>query len=112
MSSAANATAHRIAVPVVAAQAKLGDLPRFLSGIGTVTPLATVTVQSRVPGQIMAVDFREGQIVTQGQLLVQIDPRPYQVQLEQARGQLALIRRPCAMTRLIWKGIESFISKT
>jgi membrane fusion protein, multidrug efflux system len=77
-----------MAVPVVAAQAKLGDLPQYLSAIGTVTPIATVTVQSRVAGQIMAVNFREGQIVTQGQLLVQIDPRPYQVQLEQARGQL------------------------
>jgi membrane fusion protein, multidrug efflux system len=78
-----------MAIPVVAAQAKLGDLEHYLSAIGTVTPLATVTVQSRVAGQIMAVFFQEGQIVKLGQLLVQIDPRPYQVQLEQARGQLA-----------------------
>lgn len=78
-----------MAIPVVATQAKLGDLPHYLSAIGTVTPISTVTVQSRVAGQIMEVNFREGQIVTQGQLLVQIDPRPYQVQLEQAQGQLA-----------------------
>jgi len=80
---------HQMAVPVAATQAKLGDLPHYLSAIGTVTPMYTVTVQSRVAGQIMAVNFREGQIVTRGQLLVQIDPRPYQVQLEQAQGQLA-----------------------
>ncbi len=89
VSSAPNASPHRVPIPVVAAEAKLGDLPRYLSAIGTVTPLATVTVQSRVAGQIMAVYFREGQFVKQGQLLVEIDPRPYQVQLEQARGQLA-----------------------
>jgi multidrug efflux system membrane fusion protein len=84
-----NGPAHRIAVPVVATQAKLSDLPHYLTAIGTVTPLSTVTVQSRVAGQIMNVNFREGQIVKQGQLLVEIDPRPYQVQLEQAQGQLA-----------------------
>jgi multidrug efflux system membrane fusion protein len=78
-----------MAIPVVATQAKLGDLQHYLAAIGTVTPIATVTVQSRVAGQIMAVNFREGQNVKQGQLLVEIDPRPYQVQLEQARGQLA-----------------------
>ena len=85
----ANGPLHRIAIPVVATQAKLGDLPHYLSAIGTVTPISTVTVQSRVAGQIMEVDFREGQIIRQGQLLVQIDPRPYRVQLEQAEGQLA-----------------------
>jgi multidrug efflux system membrane fusion protein len=89
VSSSANTLARPSAVPVLAAQAKLGDLPRYLSAIGTVTPLATVTVQSRVAGQIMTVNFREGQLVQQGQLLLQIDPRPYQVQLEQAQGQLA-----------------------
>jgi len=89
VSAGPDAARRRVAVPVVATQAKLGDLKRYLSAIGTVTPIATVTVQSRVAGQIMAINFREGQIVKQGQLLVQIDPRPYQVQLEQARGQLA-----------------------
>jgi membrane fusion protein, multidrug efflux system len=89
VSSSPDTARHRIAIPVVATQAKLGDLQRYLSAIGTVTPITTVTVQSRVAGQIMAVNFREGQIVKQGQLLVQIDPRPYEVQLEQARGQLA-----------------------
>jgi len=89
VSSGPDAARHRVAVPVIATLAKLGDLKRYLSAIGTVTPIATVTVQSRVAGQIMEVNFREGQIVKQGQLLVQIDPRPYQVQLEQAQGQLA-----------------------
>jgi multidrug efflux system membrane fusion protein len=81
--------AHRMAVPVIATQARVGELQHYLSAIGTVTPIATVNVQSRVAGQIMSVNFREGQVVEQGQLLVQIDPRPYQVQLEQAQGQLA-----------------------
>jgi multidrug efflux system membrane fusion protein len=89
VSSSPNGQAHRMAVPVVATQARVGELQHYLSAIGTVTPLATVSVQSRVAGQILAVNFREGQIVKQGQLLVQIDPRPYQVQLEQAQGQLA-----------------------
>jgi membrane fusion protein, multidrug efflux system len=89
VSSNSGSETRRMAVPVVATQARLGDLPRYLSAIGTVTPIATVTVQSRVAGQIVAVDFREGQTVQQGQLLVQIDPRPYQIQLEQALGQLA-----------------------
>ncbi|MBV8772305.1 MAG: MdtA/MuxA family multidrug efflux RND transporter periplasmic adaptor subunit [Deltaproteobacteria bacterium] len=87
--SGSHSSLHRMAIPVVATQAKLGDLPHYLSAIGTVTPISTVTVQSRVAGQIMEVNFREGEIVTQGQMLVQIDPRPYQVQLEQAQGQLA-----------------------
>jgi membrane fusion protein, multidrug efflux system len=89
VSSSPNGTKRHMAVPVVASQAKLGDLQHYVSAIGTVTPLATVNVISRVAGQIMEVAFHEGQIVQQGQLLVQIDPRPYQVQLEQARGQLA-----------------------
>ena len=76
-------------VPVVAAAAHRGDLPVYFNGLGTVTAFNTVTVRSRVDGQIVNVAFKEGQFVHEGDVLVQIDPRPFQVQLEQAQGQLA-----------------------
>jgi multidrug efflux system membrane fusion protein len=76
-------------MPVVVAQAHTGDMPITLVGLGTVTPLATVTVQSQISGQIMHIAFKEGQTVKAGDSLIQIDPRPYQVALEQAQGALA-----------------------
>lgn len=76
-------------VPVVVATATKGDLPVFLNGLGNVTAFNTVTVRSRVDGQIVKINFVEGQNVSAGQALVEIDPRPYQVQLAQAEGQLA-----------------------
>ena len=76
-------------VPVVVATAEKGNLPVYFNGLGTVTAFNTVTVRSRVDGQIVKINFTEGQMVHQGDSLVEIDPRPYQVQLEQAEGQLA-----------------------
>jgi len=76
-------------VPVVVSTATRGDLPVFFNGLGTVTAYNTVTVRSRVDGQIVKINFTEGQMVHEGESLVEIDPRPFQVQLEQAEGQLA-----------------------
>jgi membrane fusion protein, multidrug efflux system len=73
----------------VVATAQRGDLPVYFNGIGTVTAFNTVTVRSRVDGAIVKVNFTEGQFVHQGDALIEIDPRPYQVMLEQAEGQLA-----------------------
>ncbi|HZB90276.1 MAG TPA: efflux RND transporter periplasmic adaptor subunit [Stellaceae bacterium] len=75
-------------MPVVAATAQKGDMPVTLSGLGTVTPLATVTVQTQVAGQLTAVAFQEGQEVKKGDFLAQIDPRLYQAALDQAQGTL------------------------
>ena len=76
-------------VPVVVAAAQRGDLPVYFNGLGTVTAFNTVTVRTRIDGQITKINFQEGQFVHQGEDLVDIDSRPYQVQLEQAEGQLA-----------------------
>jgi len=76
-------------VPVGVATVQKGDMPVTLTGLGTVTPLATVTVKTQINGYLTQVAFQEGQMVKKGDFLAQIDPRPYQVALEQAEGQLA-----------------------
>jgi multidrug efflux system membrane fusion protein len=74
---------------VGAATIATGDIRVILSQLGTVTPLATVTVKTQINGQLSQIAFTEGQLVKQGDFLVQIDPRPYQVALEQAEGTLS-----------------------
>ena len=76
-------------VPVSVAQARKGDMAVRITGLGTVTAINSVTVKSRVDGQLLRVAFTEGQMVREGDLLAEIDPRPFQVQLMQAEGQLA-----------------------
>ena len=76
-------------VPVAASFVKTGNLDVYLNQIGTVTPFATVTIKSRIAGQIIKIDFKEGQLVKAGDLLVSIDPSPYEAQLAQAEGQSA-----------------------
>ncbi len=77
------------ALPVVAALARKGSIDVYLNALGTVTPRNVVVVHTRVDGQLMSVAFKEGQLVRAGDLLAEVDPRPFQVQLTQAVGQMA-----------------------
>ena len=75
--------------PVRTASARIGDMDVFIQALGTVTSPNTVTVRSRVDGQLMALHFTDGQMIRQGDLLAEIDPRPFEVRLQQALGNLA-----------------------
>lgn len=75
-------------IAVTAVAATQGDFPVYLSGLGTVTALRTVTVRSRVDGELIHIAFKEGQMVKEGDLLAEIDPRAFQAQLMQTEGQL------------------------
>ncbi|MDE2117138.1 MAG: MdtA/MuxA family multidrug efflux RND transporter periplasmic adaptor subunit [Betaproteobacteria bacterium] len=75
-------------LPVQAAIAKSGDIDVSINALGTVTALTTATVKARVDGLLVRVSFREGQMVKEGEVLAEIDPRPFQVLLDQAKGQL------------------------
>ena len=76
------------ATPVMVTPVVQATVPVYLTALGTVTPYNTVTLHSRVDGQLLKVNFTEGQAVKQGQLLIQIDPRPYQATVDQATGTL------------------------
>jgi multidrug efflux system membrane fusion protein len=96
----ATAGAQARPVPVMVTAVRAGDLSVFLTALGSVTPLNTVTVKSRVDGQLLRTHFTEGQVVHAGDLLAEIDPRPFQAQLVQAEGQLARDQANLANARL------------
>lgn len=97
------------AVPVTGAAARIADLNVYLSGLGTVMPLRTVTVRTRVDGQLDKVVYQEGQLVHEGDLLATIDPRPFEVQLHQAAGQMAKDQAALANARVDLKRYEALI---
>jgi multidrug efflux system membrane fusion protein len=99
------------AVPVSAAVAATGSIDVYFTGLGTVTPLATITVKTRIDGELMEVNYHEGDIIHQGAQLVQIDPRPYQVQLEQAEAQLAKDQSALQNARADLQRYEMLIAK-
>ena len=76
-------------VPITAAPARMGDIGIYVEALGTVTPVYTVTVTSRVQGEIVNLYYREGQMVHKGDPLIDIDPRPFEAAVKQAEGQLA-----------------------
>ena len=96
---------------VNAAKTEKGDMPVVVSALGTVTPSATVTVKSQISGQLMSVAFQEGQLVTKGQVLAQIDPRPYEQQLAQAEANLAKDEAQLANARADLKRYQTLLAQ-
>ena len=94
-------------IPVVAVPAQVGDVPIVIDALGTVVPTQTAAVKSRVPGLLERLHFREGDLVAQGQLLAEIDPRGLKVQLAQAEGQLARDRAQLENARVDLKRYET-----
>ncbi len=99
-------------VPVAVASAVVQDMPVYLTGLGSVTAYNTVSVKSRVDGQLVQVNFREGQQVKKGDLLVLIDPRPFQVQLDQAQAQLFKDRASLRDAQLNYQRFKDLLNES
>ncbi|HWT64539.1 MAG TPA: efflux RND transporter periplasmic adaptor subunit [Terracidiphilus sp.] len=99
------------AVSVTAAKVESGQMNVYLDALGTVTPLQTVNVYSQASGVLLAVHYREGQIVHKGELLAEIDPRPLQAQLKQAQGNLARDRATLQQAKLNLKRYQDALKE-
>lgn len=96
-------------VPVKAASVEQRDLHQYLNGLGTVTALKTVTLKSRVEGELVKIHFSEGQMVHEGDLLIEIDPRMFETQLQQAEGQLTRDQATLKLARLTLARVEELL---
>ncbi len=99
------------AIPVVATRAHRGNIGVYDVSLGAVTAIYTVTVKTVVDGQLMSVMYKEGDLVQKGQILAQIDPRPYEVQLENAEGQLAKDQAALANARVDLTRYETLVTQ-
>ena len=97
--------------PVSVATAQAGDMPIVITALGTVTPLADITVRTQLSGTLQDVYFQEGQMVKKGDVLAQIDPRPYQISLANAEGQLGRDQALLATARLDLKRYQTLLSQ-
>jgi multidrug efflux system membrane fusion protein len=97
--------------PVHVATVKQGEMPVVLNALGTVTPLANVTVRTQLTGTLQTVAFQEGQMVKKGDLLAQVDPRPYQISLANAEGTLAKDMALLQTARLDLKRYQTLLSQ-
>ncbi|HEY4298705.1 MAG TPA: MdtA/MuxA family multidrug efflux RND transporter periplasmic adaptor subunit [Paraburkholderia sp.] len=100
-----------VAQPVSVATATTGDMPIVITALGTVTPLATVTVRTQLAGTLQNVYFQEGQMVKKGDVLAQIDPRPYEISLRNAQGQLARDQALLTTARLDLKRYKTLLAQ-
>jgi multidrug efflux system membrane fusion protein len=98
--------------PVVTAPVVQRDLDLYLNGLGTVTALNTVTVRSRVEGEILNIAFQEGQMVKEGDLLAEIDPRPFERRRDQAKGAVARDEATLNLAKLNLKRQEELLTKS
>jgi multidrug efflux system membrane fusion protein len=97
--------------PVHVASVRQGEMPVVINSLGTVTPLASVTVKTQINGTLQEVAFREGQMVKKGDLLAQVDPRPYEISLRNAQGTLAKDQALLQTARLDLKRYQMLLSQ-
>lgn len=109
--SGKTATKETPRVPVLAADAVAKNMPIYISALGTVTPINTVTVKTQISGQLLSVNFKDGQMINAGDVIAEIDPRPYLAQLTQYEGQLAHDKALLANARIDLQRYKTLLSQ-